>query len=263
MDEIFEFETTTGGLVLLDPTMFDLLEPSFAQRLAIVMDPKGENDSDLGEEPWPKKWLRAAEPLQLLQEEGQFQVVLTGEGVFHLRVTDEKHGLRSQAESACLCGTLRVASDRLVLAESWPEPEEAQEFELPSGDYQLWLYVLPVPPEVTRTVGVFGVPDWPFLALELSREPAENIQATSFPPRVPLPEDALEPHPGWLCRATVKRSEGDFLLLDLQRTRRITSGQARLAVRPGEGLHAGDRVVLRMLNQAQGGYWNAELDRRL
>lgn len=262
MDETFEFETTTGGLVLLDPTMFDLLDPGFGRRLAVVMDPTGEKGEEIGEEPWQRQWLRAAEPLQLLQEEGQFQVVLTGEGIFHLRVTDEKHGLRSQAESASLCGTLRVASDRLVLAETWPDPEEVLELMLPSGDYQLWLYVLPIPAEVTRTVGVFGVPDWPFLALELSKEPVESAQATTFPPRVPLPEDALAPRPGWLCRATVKRSEGDFLLLDLQPTRRVTAGQARVPARPGEGLHAGDRVVLRILSQAHG-YWNAELDRRL
>jgi hypothetical protein len=242
--------------------MFDLLDPGFGRRLAVVMDPTGEKGEELGEEPWQKQWLRAAEPLQLLQEEGQFQVLLTGEGVFHLRVTDEKHGLRSQAESALLCGTLRVASERLVLAESWPDPEETQDFAIPSGDYQLWLYTLPIPPEVVRTVGVFGDPDWPFLALELSKDVGENAQPTPFPVRVPLPEDALAPRPGWRCRATVKRSEGDFLLLDLQPTRRVTSGQARLAVRPGEGLHAGDRVVLRILSEAHG-YWNAELDRRL
>lgn len=262
MDEIIEFETETGGLILLDPTMFDLLEPSFGPSLAIVMDPTGRDDPRVGDEPWSKKWLRAAEPLQLLQEDGQFQLVLTGEGIFHVRLTDEKHGLRSQAENVCLCGTLRVASDRLVLAESWPDPEDAQEFMLPSGDYQLWLCVLPIPPEVSRTVGVFGTPDWPFLALELSKETSEIAPSTSFPSRVPLPEDAWEPHPGWLCRANVKRNEGDFLLLDLQRSRRVTAGQARLPVRPGEGLHPGDHVLVRIVSQAQG-YWNAELDRRL
>jgi hypothetical protein len=262
MDEIVEFETNTGGLVLLDPNMFDLLDPSFGQRLEVLMDPKGEGELAPSDEPWSARWLRAAEPLQLLQEEGQFQVLLTGAGVFHVRVTDEKHGLRSKAESACFCGTLRVASERLILAESWPDPDETQEFELPSGEYQLWASVLPVPPDFTRTVGVFGGPDWPCLALELSQEPAPVGLTTSFPPRLALPAEAWDPHPGWLCRATVKRNEGDYLLLDLQRTRSLGSGQARVALRPGEGLRAGDRVLLRMVSEAQG-YWNAELDRRL
>jgi hypothetical protein len=262
MDEIVEFETETGGLILLDPTMFDLLEPSFGQDLSVVMDVKEDDDRPPANEPWSKQWLRSAEPLQLLQEEGQFQLVLTGEGLFHVRITDEKHGLRSQAESVSLCGTLRVASNRLVLAESWPDPQEAQEFALASGDYQLWLSVLPIPPEVTRTVGVFGTPDWPFLALELSKELAEVTPATSFPSRLPLAQDLWEPHPGWLCRASVKRNEGDFMLLELQRTRRSSAGSARVPVRPGEGLHPGDHVLVRIVSQAQG-YWNAELDRRL
>ena len=62
----------------------------------------------------------ASAPSALAQDEGATpgdddQVVLTGEGVFHLRITDEKHGLRSQAENVSFCGTLRVASDRLEL----------------------------------------------------------------------------------------------------------------------------------------------------
>ena len=46
MDETIEFETQTGGLLLLDPTMFDLLEPSFAHRLYTVMDQLGRNEDD-------------------------------------------------------------------------------------------------------------------------------------------------------------------------------------------------------------------------
>jgi hypothetical protein len=111
-------------------------------------------------------------------------------------------------------------------------------------------------------VGVFGTPDWPFLAIELSREVAEVAPTTSFPSRLPLPGDLWEPHPGWLCRASVKRNEGDFLLLDLERSRHSTAGAARLPVRPGEGLHPGDHVLVRIVSQAQG-FWNAELDRRL
>jgi hypothetical protein len=261
MDETIEFETQTGGLVLLDPTMFDLLEPSFGHRLYTVMDQLGRNEG-MEDEARSQQWLRAAEPLQLLEEDGQFQLVLTGEGVFHVRLTDEKHGLRAGAQSASYCGRLRVASDRLVLAESWPDPEEVHEFDVTSGEFDVWLYELPVPPEVARTVGVFGTPDWPYLAVELSRELSASVPATSFPCRVPIPEDDWEPRPGWLCRAAVKRNEGDFLLLDLQRSRRNTSGQARLRVWPGEGLHPGDRVLVRIVSQAQG-YWNAELHRRL
>src|SRR5262245_40716687 len=261
MDEVVEFETSTGGLVVLDPNMFDLLGWEFGSRLGIVMDPEGLNHED-AHEPWPQQWLRAAEPLQELQEQGQFQLVLTGAGVFHVRVTDEKHELRSTAEASWLCGTLRVEHEQLVLAETWPDPEESQELTVPRGEFQLWLHRMPIPSEVTRTVGVFGTLDYPYIALELCREQVPGATPTTFPARLQLPEDAVEPHAGWLCRATVKRNEGDYFLMDLHRTRREVSGQGRLPVRPGEGLRTGDQVLVRITNRAQG-FWNVELDRRL
>jgi hypothetical protein len=262
MDESFEFETGSGGLVLLDPDMFDLLGWEFGYRLGIVMDPQGDTHDALGEEPWPTQWIRAAEPLQELQEQGQFQLVLTGEGVFHVRVTDEKHNVRAQAVSSVLCGTLRVESERLVVTETWPDPEDSHEFPIPRGEFQVWLHVMQIPPEVTPTVGVFGTSDYPYLTLELSREPVQGATATTFPVRLPLPADASEPNYGALCRATVKRNEGDYLLVDLHRSRRETLGQGRLPARPGEGLRPGDQVVVRILQKAQG-YWSLELDRRL
>jgi hypothetical protein len=261
MDEVIEFDTSTGGLVVLDPDMFDLLGWEFGSRLGIVMDPEG-NDHEGVHEPWPVQWIRAAEPLQELQEQGQFQLILTGEGTFHVRVTDEKHQLRSKAEASWLCGTLRVEHERLVVAETWPDPEESHEFAVPRGEFQVWLHRLPIPPEVTRTVGVFGTPDYPFVAVELARDPVPGVTPTTFPVRLHVPEEAAEPHAGWLCRATVKRNEGDFFLMDLHRTRRELSGQGRLPVRPGEGLRTGDQVLVRIANRAQG-FWNVELDRRL
>src|SRR5262245_7378439 len=120
MDEIIEFETASGGLVLLDPDMFDLLGPDFEYRLGVVMDPEGLNHEGSGTDPWPTQWIRAAEPLQALHDEGQFQAILTGQGVFHVRVTDEKHALRSKAEGSWPCGVLRAEHEGLVLAESWP-----------------------------------------------------------------------------------------------------------------------------------------------
>jgi hypothetical protein len=261
MDEIIEFETGSGGLVVLDPDMFDLLGSEFEYRLGVVMDPEGIKQEGLGGD-WRTQWLSAAEPLQLLQEEGQFQLILTGEGVFHVRVTDEKHQLRSQAQGSWLCGTVRAEHDRLVLAESWPSPEESHVLAVPRGEFQLWMHILPIPPEVSRTVGVFGTDDYPFLALELSREVTPGATATTFPARLPIPEEAVEPQPGWLCRATVKRNEGDFFLLDLHRTRRDLVGQGRLPIRPGEGVRSGDQVLVRLTNRSQG-LWNLELDRRL
>jgi len=262
MDEVIEFETDSGGLVLLDPFVSDLLGPGFGYRLGIVMDPEGRTDQAVGDEPWARVWLTAAEPLQELQEEGRFQVILTGDGVFHIRVTDEKHQLRLNAESSLLCGRLRIESGRLVLVETWPDPENLQEVTVPPGHYYLWLHTLPIPPDETRTVGVFGSAESPFLALQLSQEPPREAPATTFPPRLPLPEDPWDAQPGWLCQATVKRSEGDFLLLDLHRTRRVTFGQGRMLVRSGERLRPDDRILVRLLSQAQG-YWNVELQRRL
>jgi hypothetical protein len=261
MDEVIEFETGTGGMIVLDPDMPDLLGWEFGYRLDMVMDPEGRSHEALGNEPWITQWLRAAEPLQALQDDGQFQLFLTGEGVIHVRVTDEGHDLRAQAEASWFCGTLRVQNERLVIAESWPDPEDRHELAVPSGDYQVWLHRLVVPAELTRTLGVFGAPDDPQLALELSREAATGPRAT-FPVRVPLPESTAEPQQGCLCRATVKRNEGDFFLMDLHRTRRELSGQGRLPVRPGEGLRPGDHVLVRIANRAQG-FWNLELDRRL
>jgi hypothetical protein len=262
MDEVIEFETGTGGLVVLDPDMFDLLGWEFGYRLGMVMDPEGRTHEALGNEPWITQWLRAAEPLQALQEEGQFQLVLIGEGVFHVRVTDEKQQLRAQAEASWFCGTLRVEHERLVVAESWPDPDNSHELAVPRGEFQVWMHRMPVPADVTRTLGVFGTPDDPLLAIELSREPATGVARATFPLRLSLPDGSAEPHQGWLCRATVKRNEGDFFLMDLHRTRRELSGQGRLPVRPGEGLRPGDQVLVRIANRAQG-FWNLELDRRL
>jgi hypothetical protein len=262
MDEIVEFETASGGLVLLDPDMFDLLGSDFEYRLGIVMDPQGTAHEGFSSEPWPTQWIRAAEPLQALHDEGQFQLILTGEGVFHVRVTDEAHHFRSKSEGSWLCGTLRAEHERLVIAETWPNPEESHDLSVPQGEFQVWLHALAIPPEVTRTVGVFGTSDYPFLALELCRELAPGASTTSFPVRLPLPEDAMEPQSGWMCRATVKRNEGDFFLVDLHKTRRELAGQGRLPVRPGEGLRPGDQVLVRITNRAQG-FWNLELDRRL
>ena len=99
-------------------------------------------------------------------------------------------------------------------------------------------------------------------AIQLCREPVPDVKPTTFPVRLQLPEDAAEPHAGWLCRATVRRNEGDYFLMDLHRTRHEVTGQGRLPVRPGEGLRTGDQVLVRMANMAQG-FWNLELDRRL
>jgi hypothetical protein len=261
MDEVVEFESNTGGLVVLDPSMFDLQGWEFGSRLGIVMDPEGVAHEG-AHEPWPQQWLRAAEPLQELQEQGQFQLILTGPGTFHVRVTDEKHPLRAEAEASWLCGTLRVDHDQLVLAETWPDPEESCELSVPRGEFQVWLHRMEVPAEVTRTVGMFGTLDYPFMAIELCREPVPGVSPTTFPVRLQLPEDAAEPHAGWLCRATVRRNEGDYFLMDLHRTRHEVSGQGRLPVRPGEGLRTGDQVLVRMASMAQG-FWNLELDRRL
>jgi hypothetical protein len=262
MDEVIEFETGTGGLVVLDPGMSDLQGWEFGYRLDMVMDPEGRTHEALGNEPWVTQWIRAAEPLQALQEDGQFMLVLTGEGVFHVRVTDEKTALRQQAEASWYCGRLRVDNDRLVLAESWPEADDRHDLSVPNGAYHVWVHRLPVPTEVTRTLGVFGTPDDPRLAIELSAEPPAGATRALFPLRLALPDAAAEPHQGWLCRATVKRNEGDFFLMDLYRTRRELSGQGRLPVRPGEGLRPGDQVLVRIANRAQG-FWNLELDRRL
>ena len=62
MDEVVEFESSTGGLVVCDPNMFDLQGWEFGSRLGIVMDPEGVSHEG-AHEPWPQQWLRAAEPL--------------------------------------------------------------------------------------------------------------------------------------------------------------------------------------------------------
>jgi hypothetical protein len=263
MDEILEVETESGGLVLLDPFLSELLGPQFGSQLAIVMGPREPEDEARDEEdPFALAWLTAAEPLADLHEQGQFQMVLTGEGVFHTRVTDERHQLRSKAETSMLCGPLRIESGQLVLADGWPNPENRQDLVVPPGQYHLWLHTMAIPPEVTRTVGVFGTDDSPFLAIELSQEPPRDAPVATFPPRVQMPEDAWEPAPDRLCRATVRRSEGDFLLLDLHRSRQATMGSGRMMVRPGERLRPDDRVLVRLLSEAHG-YWNVELHRRL
>src|SRR5262245_12676783 len=186
MDDVFEVETESGALVLLDPCLSELLGPEFGAQLEIVMGPRELDDRASDEEdPFALAWFTAAEPLEGLRNEGQFQLVLTGEGVFHTRVTDEKHQLRSRAESSVFCGPLKIESGQLVLADNWPNPENRQDLTVPPGQYYVWLHTLPIPPDVTRTVGVFGEDDSPFLALELSQEPPGDTPPAEFPPRVP------------------------------------------------------------------------------
>src|SRR5262245_28456056 len=210
MDDTIEVETESGGFVLLDPFLSELLGPEFSSQLEIVLGPRepGEDAPD-EEDPFALGWFTAAEPLEALRNQGQFQLIVTGEGVFHTRITDEKHQLRSKAESSLYCGPLKIESGQLVLVDNWPNPENRQDLTVPPGQYYVWLHTLPIPADVTHTVGVFGADDSPFLALELSQEPPGDVTPVEFPPRVPMPEDAWQPAPERLCRAVVKRSEGD------------------------------------------------------
>ncbi len=258
MDEVIGFRTDSGGLLLLDPASSGFLGDEVGDLLGIVLDPEGRTAQDVGDdEPWTVTWERAAHPLELLQKEGRIQIILTGEGVFHIRVTDARGRFGSNVRASWFCGRLLVNTGRLTIADMWPNPASSHTLALSPGEYWLWVHALEGASDVPRTVGVVGTVDWPALALELCSDPPAEVLPAPFPHRIPFPEAAWQPEAGCLCEATVKRSEGAVLLLNLHRTRRIMSGYARMPTPSSSPPHVGQSILVRVLSRASG-YWNVE-----
>jgi len=132
MDEVIGFQTDSGGLLLLDPASGGLLGDNFGSFLGIVLDPEGRTAQGVGDdEPWAVTWERAAHPLRLLRQEGRFQVILTGEGVFHVRITDAKDRIGANVRGSWFCGRLLVNTGRLMIADMWPNPENSHDLAFP------------------------------------------------------------------------------------------------------------------------------------
>jgi len=259
MNEVIAVQNDSGGLLLLDPGSAGSLGDDFADLLAIVLDPEGRTAQGTeDDEPWAATWQRAARPLDQMQGEGRFQLILTGEGVFHVQITDSSDRIGAKVRGTWLCGRLVAGTGGLIITDMWPNPENRHELALPPNEYWLWVHCLEVPSHVPRTVGVLGALEWPALALELSVYlPSENVQPVPFPCRLAFPESAWQPEPGCLCEATVKRSEGDVLLLNLHKTRRLKSGYARMPTPSFDPPRLGQSIVVRIMSRASG-YWNAE-----
>lgn len=260
--------TDTGGILLLDPLNADALDEEFVEHLNVALDPEGDTGQEVGHNgAWPGVWSEAVARLRRMSADGEFALVLSGEGTFHVRVQAEELG---DEERALLVESfeerVRVRSGRLAFSdggEFFGEelPGEGVRFaEVPEGLYAVQIHHLKRHRSLTPTVGVYGSVEWPALVVRLV--PAESPGAAdrvgaAFPRLKTSYRGYEEPRPGWDCYAQVTGVEGGLAQLELMLTETVYSGHARMSVPEGEDLKAGDYVLVRLVEDA-GGYWIAE-----
>ncbi|HEX8558008.1 MAG TPA: hypothetical protein VF668_07910 [Pyrinomonadaceae bacterium] len=267
-DFTFTLFTDTGGIILLDPENADDLGDDFVEQLDVALNPDdaagqtAERDGD-----WARAWSEAVEGLRRLSAGGEFTLVLSGEGTFHVRLQtrdldDEERGRVVESFEE----RVRVRSGRLAFtdgSEFFGEelPGEGAVFaEAPAGLYAVRIHHLERRPSHTPTVGVYGSEEHPSLIIRLTpAEPdaAAPPAAEPFPRLRPSREGYEEPRPGWRCYAQVTGVEGDSASLELMLTETVYSGHARMSVPEGEELKAGDYVLVRLVEDA-GDYWRTE-----
>ncbi|HZI17833.1 MAG TPA: hypothetical protein VEY09_04485 [Pyrinomonadaceae bacterium] len=272
----FTLFTDTGGILLLDPAGAAGLGEEFVRSLDVALDPEGGTEQAVEfDGNWPVVWAEAVSSLRRLGAGGEFALVLSGEGTFHVRVQSEE---LTEAERARLAESfeerLRVRSGRLALTdgrEIFGEelPGEGTQFlEVPAGLYAVHIHHLDRPQSLTPTVGVYGSEEHPSLVLRLVPiDEAEIDEAEAAGEAEPrgreLPrlrtsrQGYEEPRPGWGCYAQVTGVEGGQASLELMLTETVYSGQARMSLPEGEELRAGDYVLVRLIEDA-GSYWRVE-----
>jgi hypothetical protein len=264
----FTLFTDTGAILLLDPSNTSGLGEEFVGALNVALDPEGgtEQAVELNGD-WPATWAQAVSDLRRLSADGEFALVLSGEGTFHVRVQSED---LSAAERARLVESfeerVRVSSGRLALTdgrEIFGEelPGEGARFlEVPEGFYALHIHHLDRPESLTPTVGVHGSDEHPALVLRLvpAAEPAASAPVDREFPRLKTSRLGYEePQAGWACYAQVTGIEDGQAILELMLTETVYSGYARMSVPEGEELSPGDYVLVRLIEMA-GSYWKAE-----
>jgi len=264
----FTLFSDTGGILLLDPEHAGALGGDFVERLDAALNPVGaaeetaERDGD-----WARTWSESVAALRRLGAGGEFTLVLSGEGTFHVRLQAEDLGDEERGRLVeSFEERVRVRSGRLALTdgrEFFDEelPGEGAVFvEVPEGLYGVRIYHLERHPSLTPTVGVYGSEEHPSLVLQLvPSEPdaASAREGREFPRLKTSYPGYEEPRVGWDCYAQVTGVEGGWASLELMLTETVYSGHARMSVPEGEELKAGDYVLVRLVEEA-GNYWRAE-----
>jgi hypothetical protein len=263
----FTLFTDTGGILLLDPLNASALGEEFVRSLDVALDPEGSTEQAVGlDGDWPAVWARAVSDLRRLSADGEFTLVLSGEGTFHVRVQTED---LTAAERALLVESfrerVRVRGGRLVFTdgreifgEELPG-EGAQFVAVPAGLYDLHLHHLDRHESLTPTIGVHGSVEYPALVVRLVPTASEEAE----PPRRDFPrlrssqQGYEEPKPGWGCYAQVTGVSSGQAELELMLTETVYSGHARMSVPEGEDLKVGDYVLVKLIENA-GNYWRVE-----
>ncbi|HEX8338441.1 MAG TPA: hypothetical protein VF621_17105, partial [Pyrinomonadaceae bacterium] len=94
MDDFsFSLFTDTGGILMLDPENADPLGDDFVERLDAALNPDdaaeqtAEHDGD-----WARAWSEAVQGLRRMSDGGEFTLILSGEGTFHVRLQTRELG---------------------------------------------------------------------------------------------------------------------------------------------------------------------------
>lgn len=264
----FTLFTDTGGILVLDPEDAGALGDDFAAQLDAALNPLDAAEEAAGRDgDWARTWSEAVAGLRRLSAGGEFTLVLSGEGTFHVRLQDEDLGEEERGrliESfeervSARGGRLAFTDGREFFGEELPG-EGAWVVEVPAGSYAVRIHHLSRHPSLTPTVGVYGSEEHPSLVLRLvPSEPgaAAPREGEAFPRLKTSYQSYEEPQPGWNCYAQVTGVEGGTATLELMLTETVYSGHARMGVPEGEELEAGAYVLVRLVEDA-GGYWKAE-----
>ena len=268
MDELsFTLFTDTGGILLLDPAHADALGDDFVELLDSALNPGDAGQAAEGDGDWARIWSEAVEGLRRLSAGGEFTLVLSGEGTFHVRLQTRDLGGEERGRVVeSYEERLRVRGGQLVLTDGGEffgeelPGEGAALVEVPGGWYTVRIHHLERHASLTATVGVYGSEEHPALVLQLVGARPDQAPARGgevFPRLRPSREGYEGPRPGWDCYAQVAGVEGGTAALELMLTETVYSGHARMSVPEGEELKAGDYVLVRLVEDA-GPYWTAE-----
>jgi hypothetical protein len=264
----FTLFSDTGGVIILDPAHAGALGGEFVELLDVALNLDETAQETAGRDgDWSRTWAEAVGALRRMSAGGEFALILSGEGTFHVRVqaedlADEERGrvVESFVEHVRVTsGGLAFTDGGEFFGEELPG-EDAVFIEAPAGDYAVGIYHLERHPSLTPTVGVYGSETHPSLVLRLMPAAADAPAARegeAFPRLKTSHEGYEEPRAGWDCYAQVTAVEEGSATLELMLTETVYSGEARMSLPEGEELKVGDYVLVRLVEDA-GDYWRAE-----
>ena len=263
----FTLFSDTGGIVILDPAHADALGDEFVEQLDAALNPGAAEEAAGRDGDWEREWSEAVARLRRLGAGGEFTLILSGEGTFHVRLqaedlSDEERGrvVESFEERVRVRDAgLAVTDGGEFFGEELPG-EGVVLLDVREGLYSLQIYHLERHLSLTPTVGAYGSEEHPALVLRLAHagpDEAGAREGDEFPRLRTSREGYQELRPGWDCYAQVTGVAGGSATLELMLTETVYSGHARMSVPEGEELKTGDYVLVRLVEDA-GEYWTAE-----